>query len=76
MRTAERTALIVDRLANSPTYARDRFLDDPKRHAPRPHAMQQFLQLLATQDGAAGGWLAARGWTAEDQRALRTKLTR
>jgi protein tyrosine/serine phosphatase len=74
VRTAERTPLLLARLASSATYAGDQFLHDPNRHAPRASSMEQFLQLLDSEHGGTQDWLAGAGWTADDQRALRAKL--
>jgi protein tyrosine/serine phosphatase len=44
------------------------------KHVPRAVTMERFLDGLAEQAGGAGRWLAAHGWTAADDEALRRKL--
>jgi protein-tyrosine phosphatase len=74
-RTAERLPALLARLAASPTYARDITVDQPDRHHPRPETMQEFFDGLESEYGGTAAWLAANGWTVEDQAALQAKLT-
>lgn len=73
-RTDERLPQLLARLASSPTYSAEISVAEPERHQPRAETMRQFLAGL-DQHGGATGWLAGHGWTAQDQRAVRAKLT-
>lgn len=72
--TAERIRAIRDRLAASPTYAEDmkrRPLDDKRPHA---LSMGHFLDRMDERGGVAA-WLAEQGFGADEQAALRDRLT-
>ena len=73
-RTAERMTPLLARLAASPTYAGEIWVEQPERHAPRPDTMREFLDAIDEEHDGTAGWLAAQGWTDADQRALRAKL--
>jgi protein-tyrosine phosphatase len=73
--TSERIGAIVDRLAGSPTYARDMVTDDPDHHAPRPQSMARILELLDERHGSPAGWLREHGLEDEALDALRARLT-
>lgn len=72
--TSERIAAIVDRLAGSPTYARDMVTSDPMHHAARPESMARILELLDERHGSPAGWLAEHGLAGDAQAALRARL--
>jgi protein-tyrosine phosphatase len=72
--TAERIAAIRDRLVASPTYAEEmkrRPLDDMRPHA---LSMRHFLDRVDERGGVAA-WLEANGFGADEQQALRERLT-
>jgi protein-tyrosine phosphatase len=73
--TGERTAAIVERLRSSPTYVddlRDRPLSD---HEPRPETMTAVLEQIDARYGGVLAWLADHGFTDDELRQLRAKLT-
>ena len=72
--TSQRIAAIVDRLAASPTYARDMVTDDPQHHAARPESMARILALLDERHGSPAGWLREHGLEDEALVALRARL--
>jgi protein-tyrosine phosphatase len=72
--TSQRIAAIVDRLAGSPTYARDMVTDDPQHHAARPESMARILELLDERHGSPAGWLRDHGLEVEALAALRARL--
>jgi protein-tyrosine phosphatase len=72
--TSERIAAIVNRLAASPTYARDMVTDDPYHHAARPESMARILELLDERHGSPAGWLRDNGLDDEALDALRARL--
>jgi protein-tyrosine phosphatase len=72
--TAERIEAVRERLAASPTYAEDmksRPIDDMRPHA---LSMRHFLDRLDELGGVAA-WLTAHGFGADEQAALRQRLT-
>ncbi|GAC1439664.1 MAG: tyrosine-protein phosphatase [Mycobacteriales bacterium] len=72
--TAERIEAIRDRLVASSTYAEDirrRQLDDMRPHA---LSMRHFFDRLDERGGAIA-WLDEQGFGADDQAALRSRLT-
>ena len=73
-RSAERIERIVARLVASATYADDMDSGTLDHHRPQPASMQRFLTTVGQRFGGVAGWLAARGWTANDQRALERAL--
>ncbi|SCX45086.1 Protein tyrosine/serine phosphatase [Klenkia marina] len=73
--TAERIEGVVAKLAARPTYAEDMTRRDVASHTPRAETMRRVLELLDERHGGATGWLTAHGFGADDQAALRAKLT-
>jgi len=67
---------IVARLASTPTYAAEIRADDPHTHSPQPGAMERVLELLDRDHGGVAGWLVDHGFGADEQAALRRRLTR
>jgi protein-tyrosine phosphatase len=72
--TAERIQDVVDRLASSPTYARDVEGVSLDRHRPAAATMQGLLEQMDALAGGVSGWLRANGWTDGDAAALRARL--
>ncbi len=72
--TGERIERILDRLRASPTYAGDIDKLPAEEHRPRPETMRGFLERLDDRHGGVLGWLAERGFGAEDVGRLRDKL--
>ncbi len=70
----ERTALIVDRLRASATYADDLADQDVADQATNPETMHLVLRALRERHGGPLAWLRAHGWTDADQAALEAKL--
>jgi protein-tyrosine phosphatase len=73
--TSERIGAIVNRLAASPTYARDMVTADPYHHAARPESMARILELLDERHGSPAGWLRDNGLDDAALDALRARLT-
>lgn len=72
--SAERVEAIRDRLAASPTYAKDmvrRSLDDMRPHA---LSMRHFLDRL-DERGGVSTWLTEHGFGRDEQAALKARLT-
>jgi protein-tyrosine phosphatase len=72
--TGERLRPLLARLRASPTYADDLGNRPDDAHRPRPETMSRLLGLLDERHGGARGWLAAHGFGAADQAALRGRL--
>jgi len=72
--TGERARPIYERLLASPTYHDDISRSSVESHVPRPETMARFLTVVEARHGGARNWLAANGFTAEDQSFLYAKL--
>jgi protein-tyrosine phosphatase len=72
--TAEVIDSLVAKLASSPTYAEDMTSRDVASHTPQAESMRRVLELLDARWGGPIGWLAAHGFGAADQAALRARL--
>jgi protein-tyrosine phosphatase len=72
--TAEVIDALVAKLASSPTYAEDMERRDVASHTPRAETMDRVLTLLDERFGDPAGWLAAHGFGAGEQAALRARL--
>jgi protein-tyrosine phosphatase len=72
--TGERSEAIVARLLASPTYHDDVSKLPVAAHMPRAETMAGFLTELDARHGGAQTWLAAHGFTDEDQSLLYAKL--
>jgi len=73
--SAQRIEAIVGRLVASPTYAPDMHVREPRRHAPRPATIWRVFELLDAEAGGPAAWMAAHGFDAGAQAALRARLS-
>lgn len=72
--TADVIDALIAKLASSPTYAEDMVRRDTASHAPRAETMERVLTLLDERYDGPTGWLAAHGFGADEQAALRARL--
>ncbi|WP_222264823.1 tyrosine-protein phosphatase [Modestobacter marinus] len=72
--TAEVIDALVAKLAASPTYAEDMTTRGVAHHTPRAESMRRVLDLLDERWGGPLDWLAAHGFSADEQAALRARL--
>ncbi|SDC19048.1 Protein tyrosine/serine phosphatase [Geodermatophilus telluris] len=72
--TAEVIDDLVAKLRESPTYAEDMTRRDVASHTPRAETMRRVLAVLRERHGGPLGWLAAHGFGAREQAALRARL--
>lgn len=72
--TGERIERVLARLRASPTYAEDIDRLPAEEHRPRPATMDRLLARLEKDHGGVLGWLAERGFGAQDVKRLRDKL--
>ncbi|MER5539489.1 tyrosine-protein phosphatase [Streptomyces mirabilis] len=74
VRSGEQMAEIAERLRGNPLYAADINARPFASLLPRPAYMHDLLDTLDDRFGSVRQWLAAHGWTADDQRALYSRL--
>jgi len=72
--TAEVIDALVAKLATHPTYAEDMTHREVAVHTPQAETMRRVLELLEERWGGPIGWLAAQGFGADEQAALRARL--
>ncbi len=72
--TTENIEAIIARLVASETYRAELSAHDTKAHSPEPGAMQRVFQYIERDLGGVAGWLAAHGFTPEEQAVLRDRL--
>jgi protein tyrosine/serine phosphatase len=72
--SADRFDAVLSRLATSTALDPELSRVAALKHIPRAVTMERFLDGLTEQAGGAESWLAAHGWTAADDQALRRKL--
>ncbi len=72
--SGDRIDAIVARLRATPTYGGDTAQRNTADHAPRRETMDRVLELLDERYDGPIGWLAANGFGADEQAALRARL--
>ncbi|GLW07808.1 protein-tyrosine-phosphatase [Microtetraspora sp. NBRC 13810] len=74
--TGDRLEGVLARLRSSATYRDDLDSGPADRHLPRAEFMELFLTTLDDRFGGPVEWLIRNGWTEDDHKALRDRLTR
>jgi protein-tyrosine phosphatase len=72
--TRERIEAIMARLVSSATYRAELEGHDAQTHAPVPHTMERFLDLVDDRFGGSVAWLSDHGLGATDVARLRRRL--
>ena len=72
--SAERVALIMDRLRAKPAYAENLRAKTVAQQSPTTDTMRMLLGALEARYGGVLGWLGLHGWTEADTDRLRAKL--
>ncbi len=72
--SAERVALILERLRSKPAYAENMRGKTVAQQSPKSDTMRLLLGALEARFGGVHGWLDQHGWTREDTELMQRKL--